>query len=155
MFTYIYLCLIEFTYCYQNLLVFTEVSLDKGIPALLSAYFAYNICYPKGTVNVMSILEIIFLKSSLDKAASSVKQFRANNEAHWLFIKFLFINNIPVTISVTCTLGRSSSVLDTPSGSVRMGTTISHCIWCVCHTSVFIVWEICWWKALLKSIILT
>ena len=62
--------------------IITEVSLDKVIPTLLSAYFAYNICYSKGTVNVMSTLEIIFLKSSLDKAAPSVKQFLTNIEAH-------------------------------------------------------------------------
>ena len=57
--------------------IIMEVTLENCVLILLSSYFVFNICYPKGCYNVFSFLELMFFKSTLDKLAPSVKQFYA------------------------------------------------------------------------------
>lgn len=53
----------------------TEVSMENSVLLLLSAFYVFNICYPKGCNNVFSFLEFIFFGVNIDKLAPSVKQF--------------------------------------------------------------------------------
>ena len=41
--------------------------------ALMAAFFVYNICYPRGCSNFYSMLEILVLKYSSEKASPSIK----------------------------------------------------------------------------------
>lgn len=42
--------------------------------ALLAAFFVFNICYPRGCSNFYTMLEILMLHYSCEKANPSVKQ---------------------------------------------------------------------------------
>ena len=64
--------------------VITEVSHDECVLLLLSSYFVYNICYPKGCKSLFSFLEYTFLDTCLDKLSPLVKQFLANIDSHSL-----------------------------------------------------------------------
>ena len=51
-----------------------QVTSVQDIPLLLmSAFFVFNICYPKGCNNFYSFLEVIVLNFSPEKATPSVK----------------------------------------------------------------------------------
>ena len=62
--------------------IIMEVSLDNCVLILLSSFFVYNICYPKGCKSIYSFLEFVFFDSSVEKLVPSVKQFLANLECH-------------------------------------------------------------------------
>ena len=62
--------------------IIMEVTIENCIIVLLSAYFAYNICYPRGCVNVMSLLEVIFVNAPLDKLSPSSRLLFSNIESH-------------------------------------------------------------------------
>ena len=53
--------------------VIDRVPVDNLPFVLLSAFFVFNICYPKGCNNFYSMLEILTLKYSSEKASPSVK----------------------------------------------------------------------------------
>ena len=61
-------------------LVIDKQIIDKAsfinLPYLLMAsFFVYNICYPKGCTNFYSLLEIVVLNYSIEKASPCVKFF--------------------------------------------------------------------------------
>ena len=53
--------------------VIDSVSMTELPYTLMSAFFVYNICYPKGCNNFYSMLEILVLNYSLEKASPTVK----------------------------------------------------------------------------------
>lgn len=53
----------------------TEVSMESCVKVLLSAFYVFNICYPKGCNNICSFLEFVFFDVNIDRLAPSVKQF--------------------------------------------------------------------------------
>ena len=59
-------------------MVLMEVVDPESIPILLiSAYFVFNIQYPKGCNNFFSFLEVVFLNGNGNKLNSTVKNFCA------------------------------------------------------------------------------
>lgn len=55
----------------------------EDIPfCVLSAYYVFNICYPKGCNNFFSFLEIVILNYSSEKAPPSVKHILAALASH-------------------------------------------------------------------------
>ena len=48
---------------------------------LMSAYFVFNICYPKGTVNFFTFLEVLVLGFSPEKASATVKHLLSSLSA--------------------------------------------------------------------------
>ena len=78
---------IEQVFLVTDCSIITEVKQDDSPLVLLSSYFVYNICYPKGCNNLFSFLEVMFFDSSLDKLAPTVKQFYAS-----IFVLIIFVN---------------------------------------------------------------
>ena len=55
----------------------------EDIPYILMAvFFIYNICYPKGCINLYSFLEVVLLKFRSDKASLTVKHLLAKLNVH-------------------------------------------------------------------------
>ena len=53
--------------------VIDRVNIENLPITLLSAFFVYSICYPKGCVNFYTFLEITMLHYSAEKAPASIK----------------------------------------------------------------------------------
>ena len=49
---------------------------------LMSAFFVYNICYPKGCNNFYTFLEIVILKYSAEKASPTIKHLLLKINVH-------------------------------------------------------------------------
>ena len=49
-----------------------EVNTDNAAVVLLSTYYAYNLCYPKGTWNVYSFLEASLFSLNVKKISPTV-----------------------------------------------------------------------------------
>ena len=54
--------------------IISEVKTFNDLPfALMSAYFVFNICYPRGCNNLFSFMEVMTLKYLSTKASATVK----------------------------------------------------------------------------------
>lgn len=62
--------------------VVDEVSIIDIPFILMSAFFVYNICYPKGCNNFYTFLEIVVLKYSAEKASPTVKHLLSKISVH-------------------------------------------------------------------------
>ena len=62
--------------------IIMEVSSSSCNVVLLSSFFVFNICYPKGCNNVYGFLEFAYFNTTLDKLTPTVKQFLANLSCH-------------------------------------------------------------------------
>ena len=61
--------------------VVDDVSFEDIPYILMAAFFVYNICYPKGCINLYSFLEVL-LKFRSDKASPTVKHLLAKLNVH-------------------------------------------------------------------------
>ena len=62
--------------------VVDDVSFEDIPYILMAAFFVYNICYPKGCINLYSFLEVVLLKFRSDKASPTVKHLLAKLNVH-------------------------------------------------------------------------
>ena len=62
--------------------VVDEVSIIDIPFILMSAFFVYNICYPKGCNNFYSFLEIVVLNHSAENASPTVKHLLSKINVH-------------------------------------------------------------------------
>ena len=63
-------------------MIVCEITTEEDIPLILmSAFFSFNICYPKGSNNFYSFMEIVTLSFPIDKASSTVKHFLTSLDA--------------------------------------------------------------------------
>ena len=53
--------------------VITEITMIPPPLALLSAYYSFNIQYPKGCINFYSLMEVLFIKKGRSSINASVK----------------------------------------------------------------------------------
>ncbi len=60
----------------------TEVPLTDIPMVLTSAYFTYNICYPKGCTNFYAFMEVVPLNFPAYKALPTVKHLLSSLKAH-------------------------------------------------------------------------
>ena len=51
--------------------IVTAVPLEDVPFTLMAAYFTYNICYPKGTINFFTFMEIVTLRYPAEKAVAA------------------------------------------------------------------------------------
>lgn len=76
-----------------------EEPLFNDIPfTLMSAFFLFSRCYPKGCTNLFSFMEIISLKNPSDRASATVKHFLTSlKNVNWtvialaFYIEFIFL----------------------------------------------------------------
>ena len=58
-----------------------ELTMESCVMVLFSSYFTFNICYPKGCSNVMTVLEIIFTGAPVSKLSPSSRLTFSNIES--------------------------------------------------------------------------
>ena len=62
--------------------VVTEIDIDDVPLTLMAAYFAFNICYPKGCNNFFMFMEIEVLNFPAHKASLTVRNVLSNLSVH-------------------------------------------------------------------------
>ena len=62
--------------------IVTEVAFPDIPLILLAAYFGYNICYPKGCINLFTFLEVMLLKIKTTKTTITVNNLLSSLSAH-------------------------------------------------------------------------
>ena len=73
---YILSCDEEELYLIVDKIVVCEIPNYLDVPfVLMSAYFVFNICYPRGCNNLFSFMEILTLNYPSEKASPTVKHF--------------------------------------------------------------------------------
>lgn len=73
-----YITLTDYEEDLEAYLIVDKLIIDKvpllSLPyALMSAFFVYNICYPKGCNNFYAFMEIVVLNYCIEKASPCVK----------------------------------------------------------------------------------
>ena len=67
-----------------------EVHIEDTPFALMAAFFVYDIWYPKGCNNFHTLLEVVALKCSPEKASPSGKYLLAKLSAHYILSSLAF-----------------------------------------------------------------
>ena len=70
------------TYLVVDRNIVDRVSFNDVPFALMSTFFVFNICYPKGCNNLYTFLEVVILKYSSEKVPPSVRYLLAKLNAH-------------------------------------------------------------------------